>query len=106
MYTECKPEYETTDIEVTSTIYEPEFTKNQIARELNCSVKTVERYIVFGSNFIPELTKYIDDSGFLNGKRVLSSDLVFLEEIKNLKGRFSPPRVNEILTRKYSQAEN
>ncbi len=97
----------TTDRElvVYDTLYEPEFTRVEVAKQLNVTVKTVERYLAFGAGFIPELRKYINEDGYLNGKRLLSSDLVFVEEIKDLKKTFSHSRVVEILTRKYSQAE-
>lgn len=100
MYTQEK------ELIVFDTLYEPEFTRTQVAKELNVSVKSIERYIIFGSIFIPELKKYVDDLGSLTGKRLLSSDLVYLEEIKDLKAKFSHQRVIDILTRKYSNIEN
>ncbi|MHC0068438.1 hypothetical protein ACWATR_37175 [Nostoc sp. UIC 10890] len=91
------------ELRVTDTNYEPEFTKAQVAEQLKCSPITVARYIKFGADYIPELMKYIDKEGNLNGTRILSSDIVFLEEIQDLKKSFSLNRVEQILNRKYQQ---
>ena len=84
-------------------MYEPEFTRVEVAKILNCSPKSVERYLSFGQRYIPELKTYFDEYGFsLSKKRILSSDVVFLEEIQDLKKKFCQDRVIQILTRKYS----
>jgi IS30 family transposase len=90
------------ELVVYDTLFEPEFTRSEIAQQLNISVMTVQRYIKYGAKFIPELSKYVSGDS-LNMSRFHSSDLVFLEEIADLKRRFSPERVEAILTRKYSQ---
>lgn len=105
MYTESTEKYLIvlygTEIPVEASLFEPEFSKPEVAKMLNCSVKSIERYLTFGSDYISELQKYFT-KGFLNGLKISSSDIVFLEEIQDLKKRFSHERVKQILTRKYS----
>ena len=105
MYTECKTEYLTvlygTEIPTEATLFEPEFSKPEVAKILNCSVKSIERYLAFGFNYFPEFSKYFNDEFKLNGRKISSFDIVYLEEIQDLKKRFSPERVEQILTRKY-----
>jgi hypothetical protein len=99
----------TFEIIPTEILYEPDLTRSEVAKELGISTKTVERYIKLGALYIADLQKYItgdislmDTSELqLNGTRLLSSDLVYLEEIKDLKSRFAPQRVEQILARKY-----
>ena len=92
---------QTVELQVTDTLYEPEFTKAQIAAQLNCSVISVGRYVKFGADYIPDLLKYIGTDGNLNGSRILSSDIAYLEEIQDLKKSFGARRVKQILERKY-----
>lgn len=91
------------EIKVDFTLYEPEYKKTEVAKTLNCSVRTVERYLYFGFSYIPEFKEYFNSDGTLNGKRIRSSHVVFLEEIQDLKSKFSHDRVCQILTRKYQQ---
>lgn len=106
MYTQCQ---ETNIIVSKATdvctaehwLYEPELTREEVAKELSICSRTVLRYIDFGSQFIPELKEYVNESGELIRKRFKSSHLVYLQEIADLKRRFSNDRVNQILNRKY-----
>jgi transcriptional regulator with XRE-family HTH domain len=62
-------------------LYEKEFTRQEIATELNVSLRTVSRYLIFGSQYIPDLEVYVDSSGYLNRKRVESCHVEYLREI-------------------------
>jgi len=89
----------------TDELYEPEYKRAEVADKLQITVRTLSRYILFGANYIPALKAYVS-SDELNGKRILESHLKYLEEIKHLKLNYSPNRVAEILTKKYSPIEN
>jgi len=87
-------------------LYEKEFTRQEIATELNVSLRTVSRYLIFGSQYIPDLEVYVDSSGYLNRKRVESCHVEYLREIADLLTNFSKERTIAILTRKYSSKES
>lgn len=87
-------------------LYEKEFTRQEIADELKVSLRTVSRYLIFGSQYIPDLEVYVDTSGYLNRKRVESSHVEYLREIADLLSNFSKERTIAILTRKYSLKES
>ncbi|WP_407884203.1 hypothetical protein [Scytonema sp. NUACC26] len=85
-------------------LYEPELKRKDIAGQLGVTERTISRYIEFGSNFIPDLKEYLAEDGCsLNRKAFRSSHLHYLEEIRDLKRKYSPSRVIEILTRKYAR---
>jgi len=87
-------------------LYEKEYLRQEIANELNVSLRTVSRYLIFGCQYIPDLQVYVDSSGYLNRKRIESCHVEYLREIADLLTNFSKERVIQILTRKYSLVEN
>lgn len=87
-------------------LYEKEFTRQEVATELNISLRTLSRYLVFASQYIPDLQVYVDDSGYLNRKRIESCHVEYLREVADLLSNFSRERVIKILTRKYSVRES
>jgi transcriptional regulator with XRE-family HTH domain len=87
-------------------LYEKEYSRQEVATELNVSIRTVSRYLIFGAQYIPDLEAYLDSSGYLNRKRVESSHVEYLREIADLLNTFSRERTITILTRKYSPKES
>ena len=87
-------------------LYEKEFSRQEVATELNISLRTLSRYLVFASQYIPDLQVYIDTSGYLNRKRIESCHVEYLREVADLLSNLSKDRVIKILTRKYSLVEN
>ncbi|WP_414530355.1 hypothetical protein [Nodularia chucula] len=99
----------TTELLITNdmiALYEKEYSREEVARELNISTRTLSRYMIFASDFIPDLGVYVDEYGTLNRKKIESSHLEYLREVTDLLRQFSRERVIKILTRKYSQTEN
>ncbi|MBG1265508.1 hypothetical protein [Nostoc sp. WHI] len=87
-------------------LYEKQYSRQEVADEIGISTRTLSRYLVFGAQYIVDLQVYLDDSGFLNRRRFESSHLEYLREIHDLTRQFSKERVISILTRKYSSVEN
>jgi len=87
-------------------LYEKEFTRQEVATELNVSLRTLSRYLVFASQYIPDLQVYLDSSGYLNRKRIESCHVEYLREVADLLSNFSKDRVIKILSRKYSLKES
>jgi hypothetical protein len=87
-------------------LYEKEYSRQEVATELNISLRTLSRYMVFASQYIPDLQVYVDTSGYLNRKRIESCHVEYLREVADLLSNFSKDRVVKILTRKYSVRES
>lgn len=87
-------------------LYEKEYSRQEVATELNISLRTLSRYMVFASQYIPDLQVYVDTSGYLNRKRIESCHVEYLREVADLLSNFSKDRVIKILTRKYSVRES
>lgn len=87
-------------------LYEKEYSRQEVATELNISLRTLSRYMVFASQYIPDLQVYVDTSGYLNRKRIESCHVEYLREVADLLSNFSRERVIKILTRKYSVMES
>ncbi len=87
-------------------LYEKEFSRQEVATELNISLRTLSRYMVFASQYIPDLQVYVDASGYLNRKKIESCHVEYLREVADLLSSFSKERVIKILTRKYSVRES
>jgi len=87
-------------------LYQKQYSRQEVAEEIGISTRTLSRYLVFGAQYISDLQVYLDDSGFLNRRRFESSHLEYLREVHDLLKQFSKERVISILTRKYSSLEN
>ena len=87
-------------------LYEKEFSRQEVATELNVSLRTLSRYMVFASQYIPDLQVYVDSSGYLNRKKIESCHIEYLREVADLLSNFSRERVIKILTRKYLVRES
>lgn len=87
-------------------LYEKEYSRQEVATELNVSLRTLSRYMIFASQYIPDLQVYVDESGYLNRKRIESCHVEYLREVSDLLSNFSKERVTKILTRKYSSQES
>lgn len=98
-----------TEIVITSdmvSLYEKQFSRSEVATELEISIRTLTRYLEFGTQFIPDLRVYLDEFGCLNRRRIDSCHVEYLREVSDLLKTFSRERVVLILTRKYSPIEN
>jgi predicted DNA-binding transcriptional regulator YafY len=89
-----------------TTLYEKQFSRQQVANELQVSLRTLSRYLVFAAQYIPDLTIYLDAYGYLNRKRLESSHIEYLKEVQRLLNTYDKERVKAILTLKYSPIEN
>jgi transcriptional regulator with XRE-family HTH domain len=83
-------------------LYEKQYTREEVAKELGISTRTLSRYLSFASELIPDLQIYICEDGSLNRRKFESSHLEYLREVSDLLKSFSKDRVIQILTRKYS----
>ncbi|RCJ42540.1 hypothetical protein A6769_37240 [Nostoc punctiforme NIES-2108] len=100
---------ERTEIIISSdmiSLYEKQFSRQEVAKELNISVRTLTRYLEFAIGLIPDLSVYVDEFGTLNRRRIDSCHVEYLREVTDLLKNFSKERVISILTRKYSPIEN
>ncbi|MEH2036276.1 hypothetical protein [Nostoc sp.] len=94
------------DTTANDSLDEPEYTRTIVAGKLKISAKTLVRYLAFGADYIPALKAYVSDDDPLNGKRILESNLKYLEESQYLKLHYLPLRVSEILNHKYTILES
>ncbi|MCC5611083.1 hypothetical protein LC612_31110 [Nostoc sp. CHAB 5834] len=98
-----------TEIIITSdmvSLYERQFSRQEVAQEIGISVRTLTRYLEFSIELIPDLRIYADEYGTLNRRRIDSCHVEYLREVADLLKNFSRERVVSILTRKYSPIEN
>lgn len=82
-------------------LYSKEYTRDEVARDLNISTRTLIAYLAFGADYIPDLFCFLNEQGKLNRTKLESHHIEYLREIKDLLKQFSRPRVVLILQRKY-----
>lgn len=90
-------------VTVDYSLYDPQLTRAEVAKELNISLRTLYEYLTWGGELIPKLRKYLNESHGLNRRKIDSADLVYLEEITDLRKRFTKDRAAQILQRKYKE---
>lgn len=86
-------------------LYSKEYKRDEVALELGISTRTLNRYLVFAAQYIPDLQHFLDEYGNLNRKPIESHHIEYLREVTDLLKEFSRERVIKILTRKYLQTE-
>ena len=108
MYTESIPNDLSTDIvtyshevNVDYSLFDPQLTRSEVAKEMNISLRTLYDYLTWGGEFNPHLSKYLSESNGLNRKKIDSVDIDYIQEIVDLRKRFTKDRVEQILKRKY-----
>jgi len=86
-------------------LFEKQYTREEVAKELGISTRTFHRYLSFALDYIPALRIYVDEFGTPNRRKFEAGHIEYMREVTDLLKSFTKERVITILTRKYSQAE-
>lgn len=95
----------TSEIVITNdmiSLYEKQYSREEVAEELGISVRTLSRLLQFAAKHISDLACYLDKYECLNRKKLESHHIEYLREVNDLLKTFSRDRVIQILTRKYN----
>lgn len=84
-------------------LYDPQLTRALVAKELGICQRTLYEYMTWGAELVPYLHKYLNEFHGLNRRKIDSVDLQYLEEITDLRRRYTKDRATQILQAKYKE---
>ena len=65
-------------------LYEKQLSREEVAKEIGVTTRTLARYMVFGAQYIPDLKVYVDDYFCLNRRKFDLCHVEYMREISDL----------------------